>query len=139
MSEQNGVQSLLDEHARACLAEFLESQDKPRPVVSIIRSPNATVIVAAFSPLPDHDAPDLTECDQAILTLLAGRNINVPARRIRNELETRGLYVCSLDTIKRSLCKLKALRLVVSSKKKPRGYHLPDDLPLFSSNGTMSP
>src|SRR5262249_43272533 len=115
MSEQNGVQSLLDQHPPPLPADFLSSQAPPHPVVSTVRPPNPTVIVAAFPPLPDHDAPDLTECDQAILTLLAGRIINVPARRIRNELETRGLYVCSLDTIKRSLRKLKALPLVVNS------------------------
>ncbi len=136
MSEQqlgDRVQSLVDKHARDCLAEFLRAERGSGPVVSIVRVPAATVVVAAFSPLPDHDAPDLTECDQAVLTLLAGRTINVPAPRIRDELETRGLYVCSLDTIKRSLRKLKGLRLIVSSKRKPRGYHLPDDIPLFLS------
>jgi hypothetical protein len=127
------VQSLVDKHARACLAEFLRAETGSGPVVSIVRSPGATVVVAAFSPLPDHDAPDLTECDQAVLTLLAGKHITFPAQRIRDELETRGLYICSLDTIKRSLRKLKGLRLIVSSKRKPRGYHLPDDIPLFLS------
>jgi hypothetical protein len=125
------VQSLVDRYARACLAEFLRAESHSRPVVAITRCPGATVVVAAFPSLPDYDAPDLTECDQAVLTLLAGRNINVPAPRIRDELEIRGLYVCSLDTIKRSLRKLKGLRLIVSSKRKPRGYHLPDDIPLF--------
>jgi hypothetical protein len=134
MSEQkpgDDAQSLVDKHARACLADFLHVEGGSCPAVAITRCPGATVIVAAFPPVPDHDAPDLSECDQAVLTLLAGRTINVPAPRIRDELETRGLYVCSLDTIKRSLRKLKGLRLIVSSKRKPRGYHLPDDIPLF--------
>ena len=80
MSEQNGVQSLLDKYAWACLADFLRAASDFRSVVSIVRSPNATIIVAAFPPLPDHDVPDMTECDQAILTtLLAGRSITVAA------------------------------------------------------------
>src|SRR5262245_11077199 len=124
-------QKLADKHARACLVDFLREESSSRPVVAIVRSPGATVMVAVFPSLPDCDAPDLSECDQAVLTLLAGKHFTFPAQRIRDELEIRGLYVCSLDTIKRSLQKLKGLRLVVSSKRKPRGYHLPDDIPLF--------
>src|SRR5439155_2439637 len=118
--EQNpgdGAQVLLDKHARACLAEFLQAQGGSRSVVSIARAPGATLIVAAFPSLPDRDVPDLTECDQSILALLAGKNLSFPAARIRDELEKRSLYVCSLDTVKRSLRNLKALRLVVASKK----------------------
>src|SRR5215831_3417101 len=96
MSEQ-GVQSLVDKHARACLADFLHSPGNSRPVVAIVRAPGATVVVAAFPPSADHDVPDLTECDQAVLTLLAGKNIHFPAQRIRDELETKGLYICSLN------------------------------------------
>jgi hypothetical protein len=118
-------------------APVWQSSGEPRPVrdrLWLSSVPPARPLLSPPSPsLPDHDAPDLTECDQAVLTLLAGRNINVPAPRIRDELEIRGLYVCSLDTIKRSLRKLKGLRLIVSSKRKPRGYHLPDDIPLFLS------
>jgi len=74
----------------------------------------------------------LNDCDESILTLLAGRKLTFPASRIRDELESRGLYVCSVDTVKRSLRKLKELKLVVCSKRKPRGYKIPDDYPLFN-------
>jgi hypothetical protein len=47
------------------------------------------------------------------------------------DLEKRGLGVYAEITVKRSLAKRRRWQLVANRRRAPRGYYLPENLPLF--------
>jgi Fe2+ or Zn2+ uptake regulation protein len=76
-------------------------------------------------------APDLTECDRHCLTLLATQQRPISCYQLCKELESRGIGVWGIATVKRSLARLKRLGAVANSRKRPRGYYLPEKQSLF--------
>jgi hypothetical protein len=78
-----------------------------------------------------EDVPGLTECDRDCLAYLAAACEPLSAARVRRELEKKGIAIHAEITVKRSLARLKRLGLVANSRKTPRGYYLPENLPLF--------
>src|SRR5262245_22831717 len=125
------VRCLVQSHADACLADLAASGCIPRPPEShrLTASGWSVLVIAMAAPV---DAPDLTECDRACLTLLAGLSQPISGVLARRELEKRGIGIFGLATVKRSLARLKRLDLVCNSRHRKRGYYLPDNLPLFN-------
>ena len=118
-------------HANACLAELQSSGEAPCPEAAIRAAGGWTVFVLAFATPSGDETPGLTECDRDCLALLAQVREPLSGVRARKELEKRGLGIYGLVTVKRSLVKLKRMHLVGNSKRRPRGYFLPENLPLF--------
>jgi hypothetical protein len=75
--------------------------------------------------------PGLTECDRDCLAFLAAAREPLSAARVRRELEKKDIAIHAEITVKRSLARLKRLGLVCNRRKAPRGYYLPENLPLF--------
>jgi hypothetical protein len=75
--------------------------------------------------------PELTQCDRDCLTLLAMQQCPISAYKMCKEIEHRGIGVWGIATVKRSLSRLKRRGLVANSRKRPRGYYLPEKRPLF--------
>jgi hypothetical protein len=90
-----------------------------------------TVLVAALPTPAGEDVPGLTDCDRDCLLLLTGAQEPLSAARVCRDLEKRGLGVYAEITVKRALAKLKRWQLVANRKRAPRGYYLPENLPLF--------
>src|SRR5262245_5621694 len=128
-SEADKVHSLADGHARACLQEAQRSGDLPRPGVAVQADGGWTVLVAVF-PTPVKAAattPDLSDCERDCITLLSASQKPLTAEKVCYELEAQGIAVYSEISVKRALANLrKRLRLVANTRKRPRGYYLPD-------------
>ena len=80
---------------------------------------------------PSEGVAGLSGCDRDCLALLGSADEPLSAARVRDELEQRGDAIHGLITVKRSLAKLRRMKLVSNSKKSPRGFFLPDRLPLL--------
>jgi hypothetical protein len=129
--EQDPVRALVARSAQSCLDDLFRSGQAPRPEPVLRSSAGWTVLVVAY-PTPDgFPALQLSDCDQDCLSLLAQARSPLPAVRIRRELEERGLGVWGIATVKRSLARLKRLRLVGNSRRSPRGYSLEENAPLL--------
>src|SRR5262249_13743613 len=115
-----------------CLADLAaHAPDTPTPESCVHRAGAWSILLAVFPTPADQRLLKLRDCDRDCLSLLAMYDIPLPAEKIRNLLEGRGIGIYSLITVKRALARLKALRLIENSKRKQRGYFLLDTLPLF--------
>jgi hypothetical protein len=124
------IRPLVWEQAQACLARLQQSGQGPCPEAALRAGGGWTVLVIAF-PSPDgQPCPGLTDCDRDCLALLGQVQEPLSGVRVHQQLEERG-DLHGLITVKRSLAKLKQLRLVSNSRTAPRGYYLPEKLPLF--------
>jgi hypothetical protein len=92
-----------------------------------------TLLVSLFpTPTLAPDAGhDLTAFDRDCLRLLSVADRPLPAERVRDALEKGGVNIWGLVTVKRSLAKLKRLRVVFNTHKPPRGYYLAEKHTLF--------
>jgi hypothetical protein len=127
------VRALVQAMAATCLGELADAGAVPRPE-GVLRSWEGwTVLLLAFpTPAGDGEA-GLTDCDRDCLALLAQAREPLSAARVRRDLEKRGIGIWAEITVKRSLARLKRRRLVCNSRRCPRGYYLPENLPLFRS------
>jgi hypothetical protein len=125
------VASLLSAHAQACLLALQRDGAAPRPAASVKAAGGWVVLALAAPSSPGDAAPQLSDCDVDCLALLAQCQEPMSAARLRRELERRGLAVWSVVTVKRSLARLRRLGVVGNSRRRPRGYWLAADLPLF--------
>jgi hypothetical protein len=73
----------------------------------------------------------LTACDLDCLSLLGRAGEPLSAERIRRELDKTNMAVYSLATLKRSLARLHERGIADNNRCTPRGYYLPERLPLF--------
>jgi hypothetical protein len=124
------VRLMLDAHAQACLAALEESGQAPQPEAVLRTAGGWTLLVIASPTQPAGQPLGLTACDRDCLSLLAQTQEPLSGVRVHQQLEKRG-DLHGLITVKRSLAKLKQLRLVSNSRTAPRGYYLPEKLPLF--------
>jgi hypothetical protein len=124
------VRSLVVGHGTACLAELERSAAVPRTEAALQSGERWTLLVVALPVPTGQDIPGLTDCDRDCLALLARSCEPLSAARVRRELErgTGGVY--AEITVKRSLTKLKRMRIVSNSRRRPRGYFLSEALPL---------
>src|SRR5262249_58938945 len=67
------------------------------------------------------------------LRLLAQAVAPLSSAEVRKELEGTGAGTHGLVTVERALRRLRELRLVGLSARSPRGFYLPDTMPLFAS------
>jgi hypothetical protein len=127
---EDTVQPIVAAHAEGCLTALLQSA--PRAEAALRTGRGWTVCLLAFpTPAGATEPPGLTACDRDCLALLAQAQEPLSGTRARKELEKRSIGIYGLVTVKRSLAKLKRLGLVSNSKRSPRGYFLPENLPLF--------
>jgi hypothetical protein len=126
------VPSLVAGHLHACLADLLKAGAVPRPEAASCVESGWGVVVVAFPALPGEGVSGLNQCDRDLLAMLAKADETMSADRLRRQLDKAGIGAYSLASIKRSLSRLLALKLVANSRRSPRGYYLPHRLPLFS-------
>jgi hypothetical protein len=134
MPEQPGVdrvRSLVLGYARPLADDLTAAGCVPRPEAAVETGGGWTILVAALPTPAGEDVPVLTDCDRDCLLLLAGAQEPMSAARVCCDLEKRGLGIYAEITVKRSLAKLKRWQLVANRKRAPRGYYLPENLPLF--------
>ena len=134
MPEQPGVdrvRSLLLGYARALADDLAAASSVPRPEAAVEASGGWTVLAFAMPTPAGEDVPGLTDCDRDCLLLLTGAQEPLSAARVCRDLEKRGLGIYAEITVKRSLAKLKRWGLVANRRRAPRGYYLPENLPLF--------
>ena len=72
----------------------------------------------------------LSQCDRDCLTLLAQATVPLSGVSVRKQLEKRGIGIWGIATVKRSLAKLRKMKLICNSKKGARGYSIPDVSPI---------
>jgi hypothetical protein len=125
------VRSLVVGHAQSCLADLAGTGAVPRADAAVRAAGGWTVLVVVFPTLPAEGVPGLTECDRDCLGILAQAREPLPAARVRRDLEKRRVGIYAEITVKRSLIRLKQRGLVANSRRSPRGYYLPENLPLF--------
>jgi hypothetical protein len=124
------VRSLVAGHGHALMADLLKSNAAPRAEAASLNESGWSVLVLAFPCRPAEGTPGLTQCDRDVITLLGQAPEPLPASRIRKDLEQVGIGVYGIATVKRSLARLLRLGIVANSKRTPRGYYLPETLPL---------
>jgi hypothetical protein len=125
------VRSLVSAYANECLEDLSRAGCVPRADAAVKAGGGWTVLLVAF-PTPAGDGvPGLTECDRHCLAYLAAACEPLSAARVCKELERKNIAIHAEITVKRSLARLKRLGLVANSRKAPRGYYLPERLPLF--------
>jgi hypothetical protein len=125
------VRPVLDAHAQACLAALEGSGHAPQPEVVLRAGAGWTLLLIASPTQPEGKEFGLTACDRDCLSLLAQTQEPLSGVRARRELERRRIGIYGVVTVKRSLAKLKRLGLISNSPTSPRGYYLPESLPLF--------
>jgi hypothetical protein len=129
-SDIDRTRAIVSELALAGLARLFQG-GTPCPDSAVEVSGGWTMLVSVFPSPTDHPVK-LNDCERDCLTLLSLKQEHLSAARICKELENRDIGVYAEITIKRSLARLhKQLRLICNSRKRPRGYFLPDKLPLF--------
>src|SRR5262249_57921323 len=101
----------------------------PRPANAVLREGGWTVAVCVYPTATDEDDPTLTDCERDCLTLLRRLDRPLTAERVCRELERQGIGVWAEITVKRALARLRKCGRVNNSRKRPRGYWLPDTLP----------
>jgi hypothetical protein len=121
--------SLASGHAGLILDDLLNSNAVPAPTAATVSAAGWCVTVVIAPQSPGEGVAGLTDCDRDCLALLDSADQPLSAARIRDELERRGEAIHGLITVKRSLAKLRRMKLVSNSRKSPRGYFLPERLP----------
>jgi hypothetical protein len=139
--EQEGgvdrVRSIVEALGQGGLAELLQAGEVPRPGLTVRAGGGWTLIVAAFPTPATEQLPDPNSCEKDCLALLAASAQPLAAARARKELERRDFGIYSLITVKRALANLHLRRkLIANSRRRPRGYFLPNVLPLLRSAGS---
>jgi hypothetical protein len=125
------VRSLVLGHAQALADDLAAAGVLPRPEAAVETREGWTILAVALPTPAGLGVPGLTECDHDCLTLLAQAPEPLSAARVCRDLEKRGLGIYAEITVKRSLARLKRWGLVANRRRAPRGYYLPDHLPLF--------
>lgn len=118
-------------YAEGCAERLAATPDKPHPEAAVRSAGGWTVLVLAY---PTPDGPrhvGLTDCDKDCLSLLAQSRAPLSAERVCRDLEKQRIGVYGIATVKRALARLKRTGLVCNSRRSPRGYYLPELLPLL--------
>jgi hypothetical protein len=120
--------SVASAHAGAVLDDLHPTGEPPHAAAATASAHGWSVVVIVT---PAGDGLDgLSECDRDCLKLLAQLTVPMSAVRVRKEMERRGVGVWGIATVKRSLSRLRRLRLISNSKRGERGYFLPETSPI---------
>jgi hypothetical protein len=131
--------SAVEGYADACLADLRKAGAEPRAVLGARSGGGWTVLLVAMPTPPPDDGAGLTECDRDCLALLARATEPLSAARVRRSLEKQGVGIHAEITVKRSLARLRKRGVVCNSRTRPRGYYLPNNLPLFGVRPALLP
>jgi hypothetical protein len=119
--------------AHLLLGDLLKCGDVPRAEAAAVSEGGWCVLVLALPARPGEDTPALSLLERNCLAVLAQAQEPLSAERVRLALKKMpggGIY--SLATVKRALARLRELGLVENNARSPRGYYLPDRLPLLA-------
>jgi hypothetical protein len=116
--------------ASSILDDLKVTSESPHSASATASAHGWSVVVIVTPAAPGDGLDHLTRCDRDCLALLAQATAPLSGRRVRKEMEGRGVGVWGLVTVKRSLAKLRRLRLVSNSKRGQRGYFLPETSPV---------
>ena len=119
-------------YAELLLADLILAEVEPGPHHSAQLSLGGWRVRVEASPAPPEElVPGLNECGRAVLALLWEAEGPLSAEKVRDKLEAQG-KVFGLITVKRALRLLHRGHDVVElSRHRPKGYYLPQRLPLF--------
>src|SRR5262245_26138334 len=120
---------------RACaeqlLAGLIAAGDDPRAVYAVLSAGGWRVRVEVSPAPPEELVAGLNDCGRAVLALLWDAEGPLSAEKIRHQLEAKGA-VFGLITVQRALRELHRTHGTIEhSRHRPRGYYLPQRLPLF--------
>jgi hypothetical protein len=120
---------------RACaeqlLTDLIASREDPSARGVTLSLGGWRVRVEACPSPPEELVPGLNECGRAALALLWHAGGPLSAEKVRDKLEAEG-KIFGLITVKRALRLLhRGHGVVEHSRHRPRGYYLPQRLPLF--------
>jgi hypothetical protein len=114
----------------AILDDLQATQETPHAAAATGGARGWSVVVIVTPAAPGDGLDHLTQCDRDCLALLAQCSLPVPVVRVRKLLEQRGIGVWGEATVKRSLSRLRRLKLVSNSRSGQRGYFLPESSPI---------
>jgi hypothetical protein len=123
--------SLACGYAGLILDDLLNSKDTPGHAAAVVASAGWTVLVVVAASRPGEGVPGLNPCGKDILALLATAQEPLSGERICRQMEKQGIGVHAQITVKRTLARLRKARVVSNSRRSPRGYFLPERLPLM--------
>jgi len=126
------VRPVVSNHAQACLTGLQQTGERPRAEAALRAGQVWGVLVIAFPTQEEGEGErPPTQCEQDCLALLAQAGKPLSGVRVCRELDKRGLGVYGVATVKRALARLKRKGLISKSRTSPRGYFLPEALPLY--------
>jgi hypothetical protein len=125
----DGVRSLVAGCAQALLTDLTRSGEGARTEVASRAGGGGTVLALAFPSPSTERAADLTDCDRDCLKLLAGADRPLSAVKVHRELRKRHT-LWGETTVKRSLARMKRMKILYNSRVSPKGYFLPEALPI---------
>ena len=119
--------------AEQLLADLLLAGVEPGPHHSALLSLGGwRVRVEASAAPPEELVAGLNDCGRAVVALLWDAEGPLSAERVRGKLEAQGRGTFGLITVQRALRLLHRRHGVVElSRFRPRGYYLPQRLPIF--------
>lgn len=124
--------SLATAHAEALLEDLLKAGIDPAAREHVVLAGGWRVRVEVSPAPPEELVPGLNACGRAVLRLLWDAEGALSAAKVREALERKGLGVFGLVTVQRALRELhRRHKAVCLSTRRPRGYYLPQRLPLF--------
>lgn len=128
----NPLSSLTDGYARSLLDDLQKAGTEPRARVCTLTLGGWKGRVEVSPAPPAELVPGLNPCGRAVLTLLWDAEGPLSVERVREALEDRKLGLFGEVTVRRALRLLhREHKVVCLSTHRPRGYYLPQRLPLF--------
>ena len=119
-------------HAEQLLADLMRTEDEPDAHGATLSLGGWRVRVEVSPAPPEELVPGVNDCGRAVLALLWDAEGPLSAERVRDKLEALGMGTFGLITVQRALRLLHRRHGVVElSRFRPRGYYLPQRLPLF--------
>src|SRR4051794_14864263 len=123
--------SLASAYALQAVEDLHAGKDMPHAAAGTATAHGWSVVVIVTPAAPGDGLDHLTQCDRDCLALLAQATAPLSGHRVRKAMEGRGVGVWGLVTVKRSLAKLRRLRLVSNSRRGQRGYFLVETAPII--------
>jgi hypothetical protein len=123
--------SLVQGYAQA-IATDLQQAGAPRVTAALEDAGGWSVVVLVFPTPAGLRIPGLSDCERDCLRFLSLTGDSFSAQLVRDEMEDMGIGVYGLATVKRALANLHVrLKLIGNSRRRPRGYWLPEATPLM--------
>lgn len=122
--------SLAKGYAVQIIDDLLASRAVPSSAASQAIADGWRVLVIVSPANPAEERTDFSPCERDCLDLLAIATRPLSAAKIRDALEESD-RIHALVTVERAMTRLRRVGIVSNSGKRPRGYFLPERLPLL--------